>query len=154
MTIICSDYRGIIVESSLDRRKQFTERSADILNSEFRGRRRFEGHFTCSAHCNWRVNCDEGSVILLDRRGIWWCWRAHFVAPRIVKDISYVRRIKNVSHFVWQAQYLARFEGHFTCSAYCKWHFIRDEDESRKSFCLTGAVLGEVWGSLYLLRAL
>ena len=28
------------------------------------------------------------------------------VAPRIVNDVSYVRTIKQSSHFAWQAQYL------------------------------------------------
>ena len=36
---LSSDYLGIMVESSLYWRKQFKGFSADILNSEFRGRR-------------------------------------------------------------------------------------------------------------------
>ena len=135
MTILCSDHARIIVESSLDRRKQFTERSADILNHELRiswqaqylvrsllalphckwrficdedeSRKsfcvwgavylvRFESDFSCSAQCSWHVNCDEGSVILRDRRNIWWYWRAHFVAPRIVKDILWRGSIMKV----------------------------------------------------------
>ena len=31
-----------------------------------------------------------------------------FVAPRIVKDVSYVTRINHEIHFAWQAQYLVK----------------------------------------------
>ena len=42
------------------------------------------------------------------------------VALRIVNDVSYVRTIKQSSHFVWQAQYLVRLDGDTYCSAHCK----------------------------------
>ena len=42
------------------------------------------------------------------------------VAPRIVNDVSYARRIKQSSHFAWQAQYLVRLKGDTCCSAHCK----------------------------------
>ena len=42
------------------------------------------------------------------------------VAPRIVNDVSYVRTIKQSSHFAWQAQYLVRLGGDTCCSAHCK----------------------------------
>ena len=36
---------------------------------------------------------------------------------RIGNDVSYVRRIKQSSHFAWQAQHLARFKRHFVAGA-------------------------------------
>ena len=55
----------------------------------------------------------------------------------------------------WQAQYLVRLEGDlFTCSAHWKWRFICDADHWWHSFCVAGAVFGEVGGWLLLLRAL
>ena len=39
------------------------------------------------------------------------------VAPRIVNDISYVKRINDASHFSWQAQYLVILECHFSWQA-------------------------------------
>ena len=42
------------------------------------------------------------------------------VAPRIVNDVSYVRRINHEINFAWQAQYLVRLEGVDCCSAHCK----------------------------------
>ena len=41
------------------------------------------------------------------------------VAPRIVNDVSYERRINHEIHFAWQAQYLVRLEGDACCSG--KW---------------------------------
>ena len=54
----------------------------------------------------------------------------------------------------WQAQYLVRLEGDFTCSTHWKWRFICDADHWWHSFCVAGAVFGEVGGWLYLLHAL
>ena len=54
----------------------------------------------------------------------------------------------------WQAQYLVRLEGDFTCSAHWKWRFICDADHSWDSFCVAGAVFGAVGGWLLLLCAL
>ena len=45
-------------------------------------------------------------VILRGRRSIWRGWRVMPVAPRIVNDVSYVTRINDASHFLWQAQHL------------------------------------------------
>ena len=56
--------------------------------------------------------------------------------------------------FAWQAQYLVRLEGDACCSAHCKWRSICDEDQSWESFCVAGAVFGEVGGWCLLLRAL
>ena len=44
----------------------------------------------------------------------------------------------------WQAQYLVRLEADCACSAHCKWRFISDADQSWDSFCVAGAVFGEV----------
>ena len=65
-------------------------------------------------------------------------------APRTVNDVSYVTRIKHVSHSVWQAQYLVRLDGDTCCSARCKWRFICDDDQACESFCVAGAVFREV----------
>ena len=37
-------------------------------------------------------------------------------APRIVNDLSYVRRINHEIYFAWQAQYLVKLEGDSCCS--------------------------------------
>ena len=39
------------------------------------------------------------------------------VAPRIVNDVSYARRIKQSSHFAWQSQYLVKFRFHISWQA-------------------------------------
>ena len=41
------------------------------------------------------------------------------VAPRIGNDVSYVRTIKQSSHFSWQA-HLVRLDRDTCCSAHCK----------------------------------
>ena len=43
------------------------------------------------------------------------------VAPRIVNDVSYVRRIIDEIHFAWQAQYLVKLECDFSWQAQ---HFV------------------------------
>ena len=91
--------------------------------------------------------------ILRGRRSICWGWRLTLLAPRILNDVSYVTRINHEMHFAWQAQYLVRFEVDFACSAHSKWRFICDADQSWDSFCVAGAVFGEVRGWLCLLRA-
>ena len=53
----------------------------------------------------------------------------------------------------WQAQYLVRLEGDFTCSAHWKWRFICDADQWWHSFCVAGAVFGEVGGWLFVAGA-
>ena len=92
--------------------------------------------------------------ILRGRRTIWWGWRVMPVAPRIVSDVSYVMRIHHEIHFAWQARYLVRLEVDACCSAHCKWPFICDADQSWHSFCVAGAVFGEVGGRFLSLRAL
>ena len=42
------------------------------------------------------------------------------LAPRIGNDVSYVTQITDEIHFVWQAQYLVRFEGDIAYSAHWK----------------------------------
>ena len=112
------------------------------------------------AHWKWRFTCFQPIsvrcwvVILRGRRSIWWGWKVMPVAPRIVNDVSYVMRINHEIHFAWQAQYLVRLEGDACCSAHCKWRFICDVDQSWDSFCVAGAVFGEVEGCWLLLRAL
>ena len=56
--------------------------------------------------------------------------------------------------FSWQAQYLVRLQGDFTCSTHWKWGFICDADHRWHSFFMAGAIFAEVAGWLYLLRAL
>ena len=92
--------------------------------------------------------------ILRGRRSIWWGWRVLTVAPRIVNDVSYVMRINHEIHLAWQAQYLVRLQGDDCCSAHCKWRFICDVDQSWDSFCVAGAIFGEVGGWCLLLCAL
>ena len=53
--------------------------------------------------------------------------------------------------FVWQVQYLVRLGGDFTGSTHWKWGFICDANHSWHSFCVAGAVFGEVGGWLDLL---
>ena len=43
-----------------------------------------------------------------------------FLAPRIGNDVSYVTQIMDDIHFAWQAKYLVRLEGDFTCSTHWK----------------------------------
>ena len=42
------------------------------------------------------------------------------VALRIVKDVSYERRINHDIPFAWQAQSLVRLQGDACCFAHCK----------------------------------
>ena len=107
----CSDYPRIVFILA----EAIQGCLAEILNSEFRG-----------------------------RRSTWWVWRVILLAPHIVNDVSYVTRIYHDIHFSWQAQYLVQLEGDSCCSAHCKWHFISDADQSWDSFCVVGAVFGEV----------
>ena len=91
--------------------------------------------------------------ILRGRRSIWWGWRLTLYPPRILNDVSYVRRINHEVHFAWQAQYLARFEVDFASSAHSKWRFICDADQSWDAFCVPGAVFGEVGVWLFVAGA-
>ena len=87
-----------------------------------------------------------------DRRSIWWGWRVTSLAPRIGNELSYVTQINDI-HFAWQAQYLVRLEGDFTCSTHWKWAFICDADHWWHWFCVAGAVFGEVGGWLFVTGA-
>ena len=42
------------------------------------------------------------------------------VAPRIVNNVSGVKRINDEIHFSWQAQYLVSLDYDTCCSAHCK----------------------------------
>ena len=102
-------YGRIILESSFYWRKQFKEFPLKSRASRFRG-----------------------------RRSIWWGCRVTWLAPRIGNDVSkvtqQVTQISDDIHFAWQAQYLVRLEGDFTCSTHWKWRFICDADHRRHSF--------------------
>ena len=138
--------------------------------------------FICRADHRWRSFCVAGAVfgevggwlyllhalemtfhmwrrslmtcILRGRRSIWWGWRVTLLAPHIGNDVSYVRQIPDDLDIAWQAQYLVRLAGDFTFSAHWKWSFICHADHWWRSFCVAGAVFGEVGGWLYLLHAL
>ena len=118
-------YRRIMVESSFYWRKHFRDFPRKSWPSRFRG-----------------------------RRSISWGWRVTWLAPHIGNDVSYVTQIIDDVDFVWQVQYLVRLEGDLTCSTHWKWAFICDADHRWHSFCVAGAVFGEVGGRLYLLHAL
>ena len=94
------------------------------------------------------------TFILRGRRSIWWGWRVILLAPRIGNEVSYVTQIIDDIHFAWQAQYLVRLDGDCTCSAHWKWRFICDADHCWHSFCVAGAVFGEVAGWLDLVHTL
>ena len=88
------------------------------------------------------------------RRSTWWVSRVNLLGPRIVNEVSYVMRINDAIQFAWQAQYLVKLKGASCCSAYCTCRFICHADQSRDSFCVAGAVFGEVGWCLLLLRAM
>ena len=121
---LSSDYARIILESSFYWRKHFREFPLKSWASRFRG-----------------------------RRSIWWGWRVTLLAPRIGNDVSYGTQIIDDVHFAWQAQYLLMLEGDFTCSTHWKWRFICRADLSSNSFCVAGAVFGEVGGWLFVAGA-
>ena len=93
------------------------------------------------------------TFILRGRRSIWWCWRVTLLAPRIGNDVSYVTQIRDDIHFAWQAQYLVILEGDFTCSTHWKWRFICDAEQWWHSFCVAGAIFGEVRVGLFVAGA-
>ena len=116
------------------------------LEGDFTGSTHWKWRFICDAdHC-WHSFCVAGAVlfgevggwldlvhalemtfhmwrrslmtfILLGRRSIWWGWRVTLLAPRIGNDVSYVTQIIDDIHFAWQAQYLVRLAGAFSCQA-------------------------------------
>ena len=77
--------------------------------------------------------------------------------PRIVFILA--EAIQRVSAAIlnwkisWQAQYLLRLEVDIACSAHWKWRFIWDAHQSWDSFCVAGAVFGEVGVSLFVAGA-
>ena len=93
------------------------------------------------------------TFIFRGRRSICWGCRVTLLAPRIGNDVSYVTQITDDIDFVWQAQYLVRLQGDFTCSAHWKWRFICDADHWWHWFCVAGAVFGEVGGWLFVAGA-
>ena len=116
----------------------------------------FEGWLLLLRALEMTFHMWRGSImrfILRGRRSNWWVWRVTLLAPRIGNDVSYVTRITDGIHFAWQAQYLVKLEGDSCCSAHCKWRFTGEADQSWDSFCMAGAVFGEVGVWLYLLRA-
>ena len=178
MTILSSDivgYRRIIVGLSSD----IVGLSSDILESSFYWRKhfrefpmkswasRFRGR--CSIWWGWRVTLvaprigNDVSYVPQIAGDIDFAWQAQYLvrgsrlillAARIGNDDSYVTQIIDDIHLVWQAQYLVKLEGDFTASTHWKCGFICDADHWWHSFCVAGAVFGEVGGWLYLLRAL
>ena len=67
--------------------------------------------------------------------------------------MPYVTRINHEIHFAWQAQYFVNLSFDVCCSAHCKWRFICDADQSWDSFCVAGAVFGEVGVWLFVAGA-
>ena len=116
--------------------------SSDILESSFYWRKHFREFPLKSSASRFR-----------GRRSISWGWRVTLVAPRIGNEVSYVTQIIDDIHFAWQAQYLVRLEGDFTCSTHWKWGFIYDADHWWHSFCVAGAVFGEVRVGLFMTGA-
>ena len=115
-----------------------------------------EGDSCCSAHSKWRFICEADQS--WDSFGVAGALFGEFrrltlLAMRILNDVSYVTRINHEIHFAWQAQYLVRLEVDFASSAHSKWRFICEADQSWGSFCVAGAVFGEVRGWLCILRA-
>ena len=53
----------------------------------------------------------------------------------------------------WQAQYLVRLQGQFTCSAHWKWRYICDAHHWWHWFCVAGAVFREVGAWLFVAGA-
>ena len=110
---------------------------------------RLDCNFTASTHWKWGFICDADH----------W-WRSFCVAGAVFGEVGgwlyllHALEMTDDVHFAWQAQYLVRLEGDFTCSTHWKWRCICDADHWWHSFCVTGAVFGEVGGWLYLLHAL
>ena len=59
------------------------------------------------------------------------------------------KEINDEIHSAWQAQ----LEGDSCCSAHCKWRFIFQADQWGASFCVAGAVFGEVGVWLFVAGA-
>ena len=93
-------------------------------------------------------------VILRGRRNICWGWRLMPVPPRIVNNVSCVTRIHDASDFAWQAQHLVMLEDEICCSAHCKWRVMCDGHQSWESFCVAGAVFGDLGVSVFVAGAI
>ena len=93
----------------------------------------------------WRFNLRRGSIINVIFRGRQYLVKLEVTpdAPRIVVDVSYVRKIHHQRYFLWQAQYLVMVEGDSCCPAPCTGRFMMC-DESSMSFSVAGAIFGEV----------
>ena len=78
------------------------------------------------------------------------CRRIVFLLAEAIHGVS--AEILNLQ-ISWQAQYLVSFEVDFACSAHWKWCFIWDADQSWDSFCVAGAVFGEVGVWLFVAGA-
>ena len=72
-------------------------------------------------------------------------WRKHFREFPLKSSASRFRGRRSI---------FVRLEGDFSCSTHWKWGFICDADHWWHSFCVAGAVFGEVGGWLHLLHAL
>ena len=108
----------------------------------------------------WRKQCRDSPLK---------CWHHNRVAGAVFGEVGgwlcllralemtfhmWFTALMRFIHFAWQAQYLVKVMGDSCCFAHCKWRFKCDTDQAWDSFCLAGAVVGEVPGSLCLLRAL
>ena len=133
---------GKVTEAAGARWRFYPRISSDILESSFYWRKHFREFPMKSWASRFR-----------GRRSISWGWRVTLVAPRIGNEVSYVTQIIDDIHFAWQAQYLVRLEGDFTCSTHWKWGFICDADHWWHSFCVAGAVFGEVRVGLFVTGA-
>ena len=77
---------------------------ADILNSEFRGRRSIWWSWTVTSDAPRIVNNVASWKSFFVAGAIWWSWIMTPDAPRIVLDVSCEARISHQSHFSWQAK--------------------------------------------------
>ena len=114
--------------------------------------------------CSYKMRLQDGTSQVSELAGAKWRFyrRISSEDPRNVVESSlyWRKQFKELTPkpwaftFSWQAQYLVKLEGDFTCSVHCTWHFICHADQSWDSFCVAGAVFGELEGWLYLLPAL
>ena len=101
----------------------------------------------------------DGTSKVSEAAGARWQFHARISSdyPRIVFLLA--EALQGVSAEIlsfkisWQAQYLVRLEGDFACSMHWKWRCICDADHWWHSFCVAGAVFGEVGGWLFVAGA-
>ena len=132
-------YRRIIVGY----RRIIVGLSSDILESSFYWRKH-------SGSIRWNLELQDFVAGALFGEVGGWLYLLHPFG----NDVSYVRQISDDLDIAWQGQYLVRLAGDFTFSAHWKWSFICHADHWWRSFCVAGAVFGDVGGWLYLLHAL